>query len=128
MPALLVQNRKHVPNDYALPATVWRIDRREDRAAVRNPAESRQAKQTPSAILSSSFRAAIIVPMVVAGLALVLTGLVPALFATVLLLLVGLAPILLVALAILLTAQVGLPKNDATCREAPGTRPNILNP
>jgi hypothetical protein len=66
----------------------------------------RLARRSRAAIFGSIMRAVILLPLLAAGLALLVFGLVPALFLALILLLVGVAPILLVTLGILLTHGV----------------------
>jgi hypothetical protein len=91
-------------------------DRSRNGEALVRPGRIAPAGWSVPAILGSVLRGLIIVALVVAGMALVLTILVPALFITVVLLLVGLSPFLLVAAGMVLTEDVESARGTRTAK------------
>ena len=71
---------------------------------------------SPATRFHSVLRALIILPLLVAGIALVLVILVPALFVVAVLLLIGLSPFLLAGLGILLAESIESPSEPRTAK------------
>jgi hypothetical protein len=103
---------KQAPSDRCSPAATGQIGSRTNRGVSPVLGKVGAVGLSPAASLGSILRGVVILPILLAGLALLLSGLVPALFIGLILLLVGLAPILLVGLGILLTARIELPSDS----------------
>jgi len=126
MPELLVptqQDRGQAQSEGRSPATSRRTHAPRNGSA---PTEPRRAGPTQSPLagkLGSVLRGLVILPILVASIALLLTILLPGLFITIVLLLVGISPILFVGLGIVLTEGIELSKDGLKSSGRPETNP-----
>lgn len=100
------------PRGTLAPATARRLEASGGGTALPHHGEARHRLARG---LTSVVRAAVLVPLVLAATALVVSALVPGVFVALALVGVGLAPFLLVALFFLMTEEVGLPDKGPCC-------------